>query len=239
MDSSYTLKVIGGGLILTLLLCAGIHFYVKWAYQRFVEELGEAPTFDASPEPGSAREMLPKANSEETVPPVPGAFEPLAVEEFISETSTPEPLELETEEPLFGLENLPPLDAELAELSLDEVEFPSLPDEVPVEAIDVGIPARGYSDPSGLVNAFRTTYGDAEEVDIITEVLRRSGDGTATLDDIADMGEALLRLIPADLPESRHSVINMLSDIAEIKQHELETGATGGKISSFTYSIEE
>ena len=37
----------------------------------------------------------------------------------------------------------------------------------------------------------------------------------------------MLRLIPADLPESRQSVINMLSDIAEIKQHELETGAIG------------
>ena len=140
---------------------------------------------------------------------------------------------------MFGLEDLPPLDAESEEPSLDKIELPSLPDEVPVEIVDAGEPARGYSDSSGLVDAFRTTYGDAEEVDIITEVLRRSGDGTATLDDIAHMGEALLRLIPADLPESRQSVINMLSDIAEIKQHELETGATGGKISSFTYSIEE
>ena len=131
------------------------------------------------------------------------------------------------EEGLFGLEDLRMLDAESEEPSLDKIELPSLPDEVPVEAIDAGSPARGYSDPSGLVDAFRTTYGDAEEVDIITEVLRRSGDGTATLDDIAYMGEALLRLIPADLPESRQSVINMLSDIAEIKQHELETGATG------------
>ena len=50
MDRCYTLKVIGGALILTLLLCAGIHFYAKWEYQRFAEELGEAPTFDASPE---------------------------------------------------------------------------------------------------------------------------------------------------------------------------------------------
>ena len=164
-----------------LLICAGIHFYAKWEYQRFVEELGEVPTFDASPEPSSAREMLPKANSEETVPPAPVAFEPLAVEEFISETSAPEPLELETEEPLFGLEDLPSLDAESEEPSLDKIELSSLPDEVLVEAIDAGSPARGYSDPSGLVDAFRTTYGDAEEVDIITEVLRRSGDGTATL----------------------------------------------------------
>ena len=238
MDRDYTLKVIGGALILTLLLCAGIHFYAKWEYQRFAEELGEAPTFDASPEPVSAREMLPKVMSEEPVPPAPVEFKPLEVNELTPETSEPEPLELETEEPLFGLEDLPPLDAELEELSLDEVEFPSFPDEVPVEMVDAGIPARGYSDPSSLVNAFRTTYGDVEEVDIITEVLRRSGDGTATVDDIVYMTEALLRITPADQLEVRQSLINTLSELAELKQHELESGVTNSQI-GFTYSIEE
>lgn len=238
MDKSYTLKVIGCALILTLLLCAGIHFYAKWEYQRFAEELGEAPTFDASPEPVSAREMLPKAMSEEPVQPAPVAFEPLEVNELTPETSEPELLDLETEEPLFGLEDFPPLDAELEELSLDEVEFPAFPDEVPVEMVDAGIPARGYSDPSSLADPFRTTYGDAEEVDIITEVLRRSGDGTATVDDIVYMTEALLRITPADQPEVRESLINTLSELAELKQHELESGVTNSQI-GFTYSIEE
>ena len=238
MDRSYTLKVIGGALLLALLLCAGVHFYAKWEYHRFAAELGEAPTFKASPEPVSAREMLPKAMSEEPVPPASVAFEPLEVKELTSETSEPEPLELETEEPVFGLEDFPPLDAEVAEPSLDEVEFPALPDEVPVEIVDAGQPARGNADPSGLIDAFRTAYGDTGEVDIITEVLRRSGDGTATLDDIAYMTEALLRLTPADLPEVRQSLINTLSQLAEFKQHELESGVTNSQI-SFTYSIEE
>ena len=238
MDRVYILKVIGGALLLALLLCAGIHFYAKWEYHRFAEELGEAPTFDASPDPVSAREMLPKAMSEEPVPPAPMAFEPVEVTELTPETSEPEPLELETEEPLFGLEDFPPLDAELGEPSLDEVEFPSLPDEVPVEIVDAGQPARGNADPSGLVDAFRTTYGDAEEVDIITEVLRRSGDGTATVDDIVYMTEALLRITPADLPEVRQSLIHTLSQLVELKQHELESGVTNSQI-SFTYTLEE
>ena len=172
------------------------------------------------------------------MPPASVAFEPLEVKELTSETSEPEPLELETEEPVFGLEDFPPLDAEVAEPSLDEVEFPALPDEVPVEIVDAGQPARGNADPSGLIDAFRTAYGDTGEVDIITEVLRRSGDGTATLDDIVYMTEALLRLTPADLPEVRQSLINTLSQLAELKQHELERGVTNSQI-SFTYSIEE
>ena len=50
MNRLYYIKVLGFASILTILICAGIFFYTRWDYQRFVAQLPQAPQFDVSPE---------------------------------------------------------------------------------------------------------------------------------------------------------------------------------------------
>lgn len=54
MERGHNLKLIGGPVVLTVLICTGIFLYMQADYQRFVEELGERT--EVAPTPISPQE---------------------------------------------------------------------------------------------------------------------------------------------------------------------------------------
>lgn len=78
-----------------------------------------------------------------------------------------------------------------------------------------------------LDEAFREQFGDSSDVDILVETIRRSNNGTATIDDAIASAEASLRLMSADgisPPEAIASVADEIENLRAAKQLAREQG---------------
>jgi len=76
-----------------------------------------------------------------------------------------------------------------------------------------------------LDDAFRAQYGDSQDVDILIQTIRRSNDGTATLNDAIENTSAFLRLASKISPEEGLEPIREhLETLQELKRSAIEEG---------------
>ena len=225
MNVRYYLKALGFASILTVLLCAGIFFYTRWDYQRFVAELPKAPQFDVSPEPVQQRMLISKERGEQEMP-----LGTLDSQPLEGQSITPDVPDIEIEEVLFEDESIPEDDSAMEDLSLSTVEFPEAFPDTPVEGIEFAETKAAWQDYNAFLatrpdyayerldEGFREMYGDRPEVDTIIEVIRKANDGALTVDDAIDMMTATLKVMPPDQTEVIEQLSAQLEMFRELKE---------------------
>ena len=241
MKIQSTLKVLGIGTILTVLICSGLFFYLRWENQRFVGELPELPKFEDISVPVEQRGLKLKEDPVQ-VPSV-TTVEPEVVENL---PITPEIPDIETERQAFQEIDTAEFDLELDPLSLSTIELPEALPESPVEGIDwikIKAASQDYNDfletdpdyaYERLTDRFQEMFGDRPEIETLVETIRRSNEGTLTLDDAIAMTEASLSLLPVDETEA----INQLSERLEVFQGLKDFQAEGGHVNiEFNISV--
>ena len=231
MKIQSTLKVLSIGTILTVLICSGLFFYLRWENQRFVTELPQPPNFDVPQTPAEQRTLTIKEGPEQSLPTA--TIEPEVVENL---PITPEIPDIETERQAFQETDLSEFDLELDPLSFSTVELPEGLPESPIDGIDwvkVKATSQDYNDfletdpdyaYERLTDRFQEMFGDRPEIETLVENIRRSNEGTLTLDDAITMAEASISLLPADETEAIRQLSENLEVFREIKAFQEEGG---------------
>ena len=229
MNTRYYLKVLGLGSILTLLICAGIFFYVRWDNQRFIAELPKAPEFDISPEPMQQRDLIPKERWEQEFPSVTVDSQPVEGQRL--STDVPD---IQIEEAFFEDAYIPKYDLAMEDLSLSTVEFPDTIPNTPVEGSEFPEAKAAWQDYNHflttrpdyaydrLYDGFREMFGDRPEVDTIVEVIRKANAGALTVDDAIDMVTATINVMPPDAIEEIEGLTAQLEMYRELKNLQID-----------------
>ena len=225
MNTRYYLKVLGLGSILTILICAGIFFYVRWDNQRFIAELPKAPEFDISPEPMQQRDLIPKERWEQEFPSVTVDSQPVEGQRL--STDVPD---IQIEEAFFEDAYIPKYDLAMEDLSLSTVEFPDTFPNTPVEGSEFPEAKAAWQDYNHFLtthsdyayerlgDGFREMFGDRPEVDTIVEVIRKANAGALTVDDAIDMITATLSVTPLEETDAIDQLAAQLEMFQELKK---------------------
>lgn len=208
MNTRYSFMVFGGALIVGALIYSAIIVYSQQDLKRFKASLEKSSRLAVSPENTLQRDTVITERSEYIAPPI--TAEPEHLENRESEAP-----EMEIEVPWTDNTDMPTLDSDWDESSLSEVISPDLIEE-PVEGIDYTYPEYSHS---AFLDLLKPVFGDSEDVDIVAEGLNRWEAGNATRDDVINMAEAWLRILPKDQYENRQSVTKFLEDEYELKRH--------------------
>lgn len=209
MLEQFNMRMLGVAFVVVVLLCAGIYFYAEWSNKRFMSELG--------------------------VPPQPTVVSELTVETETDQISTTlaEPAEFVSEDPNE--------DAVVSEPEF--VDVPELMDEdVPVEAAEASEPASEF-DATPLLSAFGlpeevTTlfdegadeadfeeaqthlieeYGPSPEVEAIIDKLKQMSGGPVKLDDLTELFEAWIQVLPESDQENRRQLMVVLTQLNQVQ----------------------
>ena len=236
MNTRYYLKVLGLGSILTLLICAGIFFYVRWDNQRFIAELPKAPQFNLSPEPVQQRALISKERWEQEISSITADVQPLE-----GQSLTPEIPDINREAVLFEEAYIPEDDLTTTDLSLSMVEFPETFSDTPVEEFEFTKTKAAWQDYNDFLSThpdyayerlgdgFREMFGDRPEVDTIVRGIRKANAGTLTVDDAIDMITATLSVTPLEETDAIDQLAAQLEMFQELKKLQ----ADGEKVKVF------
>ena len=220
-----------------IVACSVVFFvYMQWDMERFKERLIESPTLNPTPKVSDQLETTSPEVVQSTAPitTIKSKDSDSLVREFQSEHGDDVDiftlfLEAFTEDIENSLEDLE-VEIETDETIVQE-EHTNLP-------YDMDVVKAGYEDYNlflasnpkyayqRLDDAFREQYGDYSDVDILVENVRRSNNGTVTIDDTIAEAEALLRLMSrVDIHPGNIDVVeNRLEHLRESKQLILESG---------------
>lgn len=209
MLERFNMRMLGVAFVVVVLLCAGIYFYAEWSNKRFISELGVPPQ--------------PTVTSQSTV-----------------ETETDQISTTLAESTEFVSED-PNEDAVVSEP--ESVDVPELMDEdVPVEATELSEPASEF-DATPLLSAFGlpeevTTlfdegadeadfeeaqthlieeYGSSPEVEAIIDKLKQMSGGPVKLDDLTELFEAWIQVLPESDQENRRQLMDVLTQLNQVK----------------------
>lgn len=225
------IKVLGIGAILTILICSGLFFYLRWENQRFVGELPELPKFEDISVPVEQRGLKLKEDPAQVLSVT--TVEPEVVENLPIKPEIPD---IETEGQAFQETDTAEFNLELDPLSLSTIELPEALPESPVEGIDwvkIKVASQNYNDfletdpdyaYDRLTDRFKEMFGDRPEIETLVENIRRSNEGTLTIDDAISMTEASISLLPADETEAIRQFSENLEALREIKAFQEEGG---------------
>lgn len=237
---SMNLTSLAGALLLTILICAGFWFYTQWDTKRFEASLSKDSSQTGLYEPASVQQATHLQEATETIEiaatenPGPGP------ELEISESDATEQevdVDVAAEDPTNPADLNTFFEEFLEETVSDAVvsgDFTDVDQDVPYDQdfVKAGFDAYNAAlktDPEyayqRLDEAFREQYGDDPDVDIIVESIRRSNEGTHTIDTAIDSAEAILRLASKiSPPEALENLEFYLEFLMEIKQLALEQG---------------
>ena len=209
MLERFNMRMLGVAFVVVVLLCAGIYFYAEWSNKRFMSELGEP--------------LQPTVASESTA----------ETETDEMSTTLVEPAELvsaDLNEDAIGSEP-------------ESVDVPELMGEkVPVGATELSEPASGF-DATPLLSAFGlpeevTTlfdegadeadfeeaqthlieeYGPSPEVEAIIDKLKQMSGGPVKLDDLTELFEAWIQVLPESDQENRRQLMDVLTQLNQVK----------------------
>ena len=225
-----SLQTIGGVLVLTVLMGAGMFLYAQWDLKRFRTSLGELS--EVSPMTASQTAKEADIHTEETTFVEITAPKSLTQDHIEPESSE----ELKTEVPSLEI-----LDSLMDELSLSEVEAleKMIAEENLEEDKDTQLDEfRADIDRSGIAGFISSLEsgnisigtGDLEDVATVVDILRRSTEGPIAIDDLITMLEAWIR-IQSDTPhgqsmvyESRDPLTAALLRLRTKKEESLQSG---------------
>lgn len=226
-----TIKILGIATILIISSCVGVFFYTRWENQRFVAEFPKPPNFKDPSTPSEQREL--KREEYPVQMPSTGIVEPEVLENI---PITPEIPTVEIEGQTFQETDSSEFELELAPLSLSTIELPEALPESPIEGINwvkVKAASQDYNnfletDPDyayeRLTDRFKEMHGDRPEIKILVENIRRSNEGSLTLDNAIAMIEASISLLTAGETETLREMSENLEAFRELKAFQAEGG---------------
>ena len=209
MLERFSMRMLGIAFVVVVLLCAGIYFYAEWSNKRFMSKLG-------------------------------GPLQPTVASELTVETETDQ-ISTTLAEPTEFVSEDPNEDAVVSES--EPVDVPELIDEdTPVEATELSEPASGF-DAMPLLSAFGlpeevTTlfdesadeadfeeaqthlieeYGPSPEVEAIIDKLKQMSGGPVKLDDLTELFEAWIQVLPESDQENRRQLMDVLTQLNQVK----------------------
>ena len=221
--------------VVVILLCTGIFLYSEWDLRQFKMALRESSTTVPYTQRTKDIEKA-EAPSEPTVSPplevnsedsqLPTGIENSGTDlndasEFVERTS-------QADLDFFVEHDEEVADDPRADAFTEDAEDLLSDEEIITAGFD-DYNASLSSDPEyayqRLDDAFRTQYGDSPDVDIIIRSIRRSNEGTATINDAIENTEAFLRLASQISPEEGLQPIKAhLDTLRETRQLALEEG---------------
>ena len=226
--------------VVLIFLLTGIFLYTRWEVKQWEEKWGKNIATPNTQPTKNTQETEARGDTRSTRQELDATHE---------KTETPPRLTpLENSETLVdGVpENVvPPIDTDLETFfaeSSEEINDAPVPDleaaAVEAEVQDsTEIAKAGFEDYNTHLSsnpeyayqrldaAFRAQYGDSQDVDILIQTIRRSNDGTATLNDAIENTGAFLRLASKISPEEGLEPIREhLETLQELKRNAIEEG---------------
>ena len=209
MLEKLNMRLFGAAFVIVVLLCAGIHFYTEWSNKRFVSELREPPQSITLSEPPAETENdeisttliepMESASENPNKDTVASEPEPVGIPELmdedipVEETETSEPTSEFDATPLLSAFGLPEEVTSLFDEDADEVDF----DEAQMHLIE--------------------EYGPSPEVEAIIDKLKQMSGGSVKLDDVTELFEAWIQVLPEADQESRRQLMGVLTQLYEAK----------------------
>lgn len=212
-------KVFGGVLLIALLLIAGIYSYSKWSYKSFVSEFEESPQSDIPSESISENDTTtPSENSKPILSTKPDTknldidSQPLDESDPITSSDEKEVSaeKIETSEPSSDFDATPLLSA-----------F-GIPDEV---ASLLGEDAED-ADFEQAQAQLTEKYGQSPEVEAIIDKLKQMSGRPVQLDEITELFEAWIQVLPEEEQQNRRQLMNALTLLHQAKAQ----GGGGGPV---------
>lgn len=209
MFQPFNMRMLRTAFVVVVLLCAGIYFYTEWSNKRFVSELGEPPRSTMSSEPVAE------------------------IESRELSTTLTEPTEFVNENP----------DTDVVVSESESVDVPELTDEdASVDETEASEPASEF-DPTPLLSAFGLpeevtslfdeeaemadfeeaethlveAYGQSPEVEAIVDKLKQMSGRQVKLDDVTELFEAWIQVLPEEDQENRRQLMDALTHLYEAK----------------------
>ena len=201
MFKQLDLKVMGGIVIITVLLLAGIHFYSKWSYNRFATEIGEAPQSTTPSEPGPETDKItPSEQSQETQSVNKNVkVKPMVKSELANTGKEMEGSAEKTEASEFDASSL------LSNFGMPE-EVTSLLDEEAEE-----------EDFEKAQAHLTETYGESPEVEAVIDKLKQLSNSTVQFGDLIELLETWIDVLPEEQHEIRQRLMNSLAQLQQVK----------------------
>ena len=209
MLGKLNMSLFSAAFVVVVLFCIGIYLYVEWSNKRFISELGEPPQPTASSEPAAQTENdktltsfvepMESASENPNKDTVASEPEPVGIPELmdedipVEETETSEPTSEFDATPLLSAFGLPEEVTSLFDEDADEVDF----DEAQMHLIE--------------------EYGPSPEVEAIIDKLKQMSGGSVKLDDVTELFEAWIQVLPEADQESRRQLMGVLTQLYEAK----------------------
>lgn len=210
MLERFSMRMLGVAFVIVVLLCAGIYFYAEWSNKRFMSELGVPPQ--------------PTVSSESTVETKTDEMSTTLVKptEFVDEDPNKDAVGSELEPvdvPELIDEDVPVEATEASESEFDAMPLLSafgLPEEV-TTLFDEGADEADFEEAqTHLIEE----YGSSPEVEAIIDKLKQMSGGPVKLDDLTELFEAWIQVLPESDQENRRQLMDVLTQLNQVKAWE-------------------
>ena len=203
------LSVLGGAFVIVVLLCTGIHFYIQWDNKRFMTEIGEPSRFTTTSEPAVEIQSDERQPVEQST-----LIEPV---EFVSENeNAPESEPVKESERMDEEASVPQTDTPETTSGFDATPLLSafgLPEEVTSLFDEEAEEADFEEAQTHLIEE----YGQSPEVEAIVDKLKQMSGGPVELDDLTELFEAWIRVLPEGEQENRRQLMDVLTQLYQVK----------------------
>ena len=207
------LRTLGGACVVVVLLCVGIYYYVQWDNKRFMAEIGEPPRSTTASEPAVETQSDDIQSVEQTTLIEPVEFvsdNNVVLESEPMEASEPEELEL-----IDKVASIPQPDRSETTPEFDPTPLLSafgLPEEV-TSLLDEDVEEKDIEvAETHLIEA----YGKSPEVEEVVDRLKQLSGGPVELDDLTELFEAWIQVLPEEEQGNRRQLMNVLTQLNQI-----------------------
>ena len=213
MLEKMNMRLLGGVFVVVVLLCAGIYFYAEWSNKRFALELGEPPQFTASSKPAEETGI----NGVSSIKQTPSVEQSEFVNKHIDkDTAISEPASVEVSDPTNEDTRVETAETPESASGFDATPLLSafgLPEEV-TTLFDEGADAADFEEAqTHLIEE----YGPSPEVEAIIDKLKQMSGRQVKLDDLTELFEAWIQVLPEAEQENRRQLMNVLTQLHEAK----------------------
>ena len=209
MLERFSMRMLGVAFVVVVLLCAGIYFYAEWSNKRFMSELG------VPPQPTVASELTVETETDQIsttlVEPTEFVSEDPNGDAVVSEPESVDVPELMDED----------VSVEATELSEPESEFDAMPllsaFGLPEEVTTLFDEGADEADFEEAQTHLIEEYGPSPEVEAIIDKLKQMSGGPVKLDDLTELFEAWIQVLPESDQENRRQLMDVLTQLNQVK----------------------
>jgi hypothetical protein len=205
MLKRFNMRMLGIAFVIVVLLCTGIHFYAEWSNKRFISELGKPPQPTVSSEPTTETETDEMSTT---------LIEPT---EFVGENPNTDTVESEPE----SVDLPEPMGEDVPVEATEASEFDAMPllsaFGLPEEVTSLFDEDADETDFEKAQTHLIEEYGPSPEVEAIIDKLKQMSGGPVKLDDLTELFEAWIQVLPEADQENRRQLMGVLTHLNQVK----------------------